>query len=436
MLESLTLPLLVSLLVVGAIFILALPAIPAPALLICIVVSRSFTDIGAASTGSLLPSSLLSGLVALVSMLLLIPRQSGTIARAWWFHLTAVIVVVGTAACVGLLHFGLDGFIFRELLRSLSIIAVFVGAVRLVRNGRWSLLRLVSVVVLPAGILLIVGYVLQIAPLMQSGGRAVGSFSHANAAAAFFGLGVVLCLWAPGGRARLKFTTGAVSALALLLTQSIGSVAAVVVAMLLPAFLSSRLRIAAKLWILAAVVGGTVVVLTSTGLGDRLAQLRGFTGTIAAESGRTSSDSLAWRLLNWRLLVALWRERPWFGYGLGSTSEEVMPLGGPPHSLFVQLLVEGGVVGVLATLVILTCVAVSVRQSVAVGHAQGTALLAVAIFVVVLGSESNLLGYTAADYLFAIGLPFFLFNAGAKSASAEVLESTRFERAHRSHVSG
>ncbi|MGO4473847.1 O-antigen ligase family protein [Arthrobacter sp. M-10] len=282
-----------------------------------------------------------------------------------------------------------------------SIVAIFVLAYRYA-SGTPILERKfpIAFAVLPA-LILVVGYVAKVPMMLSDQVRAAGTFSHPNAAAAFFCVSGVFCFsaWWPK-RTSLPAWGVALSATAIVLTGSLGGIAALIAGILLVVTISSRLKPIQKAILLTTVIVVAVAGYSVVGGSGRFAEFESFDASAALQTG-TSSDSLEWRLINWQLLIPYWQSKPWLGQGIGTTYKYIMPLGGPPHSLFVQLLVETGVIGCVIIAVTWFASASAITKKLRGGSWEATGLLALMSVLVVNGSESNLLGYTAAMYAFA-----------------------------------
>jgi O-antigen ligase len=383
-----------------ALLLAILPKLGGLGLLTALVTVRSLTDAGAASTGSVLPSSTLSAVIACAAIALaLIPNKARYSARSgglWIFLLGAVLVWT----LVGLEMFGVDQYMLRESIRLASILALFFSVERVSGelDGK-AISRLIASVVLPSAVILIMGTIFSVPALVQTSGRAAGTFSHANAAGAFMSVAALMSFavfWFE--RSKLALLSGVLATSALLSTQSLGAFLGLGLAAVTLLIFTVKLSWARKIVVSVGLGVAAFCLISFTSLGERFAELQGF-DISSAISTRTSTDSLEWRLINWQLLLQRWVEHPWFGYGLGSTGSQIMPLGAPPHSLPVQLLVETGLIGSGTLAVIFAWGSVKLLQRAREGRWEATVGLAALVLVVVNGSESNLLGYTAADYL-------------------------------------
>ncbi|MDF9278732.1 O-antigen ligase family protein [Arthrobacter sp. EH-1B-1] len=393
-------------LVLGAVLLLVLlPIIPRSTIVVCIVGARSFTDIGAASAGSLLPSSLLSlGLGVLAIIAALLPTEprlyKGDVARVW---LLGAGVLASTA--IFCLRFGISAEAVEEPVRVASIIAIYVLARREAEASPDRSITQLVYVGLPAALILCLGFASQNPILMSSGARAAGSFSHPNAAAAFLSIAAVIAIGAGWSSGRRKWQiVGIIAALGTLFTLSLGGMLGLVSGLLTFVLMNAKFSLSKKLAVVLGFTGAVYFAISRSALIDRLDEIRGIDIEGALSSGN-SSNSLEWRFINWSEYLEIWREQPFFGFGIGSSYGEVMPLGGPPHSLFVQFLFEFGIIGAVMIAIMFAAwlrTLTSQRRK----DWRAVVMLSCVTLAVINGSESNLFGYTSAMYLlaFAVGV--------------------------------
>jgi O-antigen ligase len=382
--------------VVAVVTLLALflPVVNPTTALLALIVARQLVDLGTSTGHGVFPTTLLNAAIAL-ALLVLVVFSGG---RTFPYRLIPLVLLalswVLLGVVVGLARFGTTSGAVEERLRLLSGVAVFVTAARLASARPIRPLLLVAV--LPAALLLLLGYAVGSPLMVQSGNRAAGTFSHANAAAAFMCVAAMTCLslWF-FQRSRSMLLVGLTCTLALIVTQSIGGLAGFVAGAFTVLIINVRIALGPRLAAVLATAVTIFVVTVFSRLGARLAEFTSpYAGLAPGEE-----DSLAWRFTNWSLLLHDWKDSPWFGYGLGSTSTQLQPLGVPPHSIFVQLLVETGVVGVAVVALAWLVLAVRLVRLAVRGRWEASILLGLLSLVLVNGSESNLIGYTATIYL-------------------------------------
>jgi O-antigen ligase len=296
---------------------------------------------------------------------------------------------------VGIERYAVNAGMFSESLRLVSLVAVALLAAKVARVTGRNALKVLLIAAMPSAVVLIVGFAARVPVMISFSGRAVGTFSHANAAAAFMGvLGVMLFSMYLRDRRRRTLVSTLVVVAALLLTESLGGLAAFAAGAAVLIILSTSMSVARKALLTIVAIGAASTAFFISGASQRIGEFQAFNAETAISSG-VSGDSLGWRLINWNLLLAKWAEHPVLGFGIGSTQTFVMPLGAPPHSAFVQVLVETGFVG--AAIICVAFVALLRRLRLAVIQRSWGATTATALIgtLVVNGSESNLLGYTA-----------------------------------------
>ncbi|OUS88227.1 O-antigen ligase [Rhodococcus sp. NCIMB 12038] len=388
-----------------------LPVFPKHFLLILLVVCRSLCDIGVAQFDRVGVLAIASGGIAVAAIIgailcLLSDASFTRVALVW-----SMLCFVGVWSVVAFQIYGIRSGLLEETVRLVSIVGIFVIAHSVARR-RASDYGMAIWMIAPAAIYAISGLVLGFPNMTIDSGRLTASFSHPNAAAAFFGVGcVVSVLLILAGMSSWRIVFLIANACALLLTGSLGGiVAASVGVMVVIALIPNRSPGFRGVWCLAVPLC-LAVSFPVFGLSDRLTEFGGQSSTLAP-------DSFEWRLQNWRLLIGIWREQPFFGYGWGSTSIFIQPLGGPPHSAFVQVLVEAGVVGVVLACCAVVYIVIRSIRSARRGSMFGTLTCGLVAFALVNGFESNLLGYTAAGYLLAA---LFGISVGAADARSSVV---------------
>ncbi len=388
-----------------------------------IVAARSLSDVGAGSMStSLLPSGVLAlalGACAIALPVVLAGRSREHTARwmvpavffAALFHLPAVAT------------FGLDSTLIGDVVRLLSIAAVFAIAAAQTPTPA-EIQRFFVISCGPAVLVSLVGIALQAPWAIGWTGRAAGTFSHPNAAGAFFAIAMIIGagLWLVH-RSRLTALIVVGAAAALFATQSLGSVLGLAAAVAAILLWNTQMTRATRVIALGLTIGIGLAALTRTTVFARLAEFENFSLSDSLSSG-VSEDSFSWRILNWARLLDIWSESPIWGHGLGSTSY-IQPLGTLPHSMPVEILVEAGLIGLgLSILLFVRATRIAIRLS-SLGEALGPVSLGLLAFIVVNGSESNLLRYTSADFVLAAFIGITVAVHRARTA-----DTTNRQRAH------
>lgn len=367
-----------------------------------VVAARTMSDIGAGgSSGSLLPSSILAIAISGLALALTLLAKGTEHGRISSTLIPAAFVIV-LFTLPGLAEYGVDTGMLSEVIRLLPIVTLFaVAAITPITIDQVQ--RLFLICCLPPVVIGLAGSLAQTSWAVSGGGRAVGTFSHANTGGAFFAVTVIIgvVLWTYHRWTSVAVTT-VLALLAVLSTQSLGALIGLAFGLGVFALYHRRVSLTTRIIGLAGMTGLGILALSRTSAFGRLSEFRDFSLDEAAVS-TTSSDSLSWRIINWRELLGHWTESPIWGHGLGSTVN-IRPLGAPPHSLPVQVLVETGVIG-FAILIVLIVRAISLGHRLTrMGSLFGPLTLALLGFIVANGSESNLLGYAATDFLLALFL--------------------------------
>jgi O-antigen ligase len=158
----------------------------------------------------------------------------------------------------------------------------------------------------------------------------------------------------------------------------------------------------------AALLAGAVVVillflLDPFGI-SRVSELSS-TDFSAAQTGE-SNNSFDWRLRNWAIFMDLWKDNPLLGFGAGSTVEMLKPIGRSPHSAYVSLLVETGVLGTvlfaIAYVVLIERLVQQARSHEPVTRSFAVTTLSIIVGISVHGIVTDSLTDTAPMYLAAV----------------------------------
>ena len=385
-------------------------------------VSDMFADrsiVAGLNSGALIGLLLIFG--ALAQVLLRLYRRTDTVHGV--ILASGVLLGVGYWFGIGVLNYGMDDSLIREVVRTSSIVAVAVMAANADRSLTASRMATIVVVaaLIPAGLVLFESMT-NWAAIVAGEFRPRGTMSHPNAASIFFGIAMPIALWrAIFDRGGARYLVAALLFLvAIMLTRSLGGLAQAIVTLLAFGALQRAGAPTRVAMTLTALVIIGMFVLDPLGI-SRVSELESTSLTV--NDGGAGNNSFEWRLVNWSRLMEEWRESPWLGHGLGSTYDLVTPLGHLPHSDPVRFLVETGVFG--ATLLSIGYLALMARI-VSLWRRGSNSSLAGAVLAVMLGvSMHSLVTHvsfnTAPAYVLA-ALVGWTLTHGAESATARAAD--------------
>lgn len=317
------------------------------------------------------------------------------------------VLVVGFAVIAGFSALSARNTVpgvMEEWLRSLSVLGAAAIVANLPRMPRpQSVILLVQLV----GGLSATVSLYQVATgtghLVDGVMRATGTMAHPNSAALVYAIMVTASLgqYFSGGRRRRDLIWALLGGSALLACGSMGGLLAFVVMILAYALISKGIRLRTRVAaVFLAALAASAFALSPLGAA-RLSELSGL--DLSAEAAER--NSLEWRVGRWRELLEHWSSQPQFGLGFGSTANGAYLDGYAPHSEYVRILSETGLVGlgvfaVSAVLLIRALKRAAEDGSERAGIAR--VALAVAIGLAVNALAENTFMYAVPMYLFAL----------------------------------
>lgn len=384
----------------GSAFVLL---VPRPVLLVLLILVRSITDVGASNGLTLFPNTAINGAIAVTAILAsLLPANARPAPR---LASAAALTVAGLIfwTMIAISYFGFSFSYAGECLRVISVVSVLAMAYRIASDVNVDLPRCLNWVVGLPAVVLILGYLADFAPMLNPAGRATGTFGHANQAAAYFAVGAVACIWGFWRSSRRISLVVAIAALiALLLTQSLGGLAAIAGGAIVIFALNAKLPMGRRVLLIAGGLALVLILFLVVGASERLTELEN-----VDYSDAESDNSLDWRFANWQALIPIWLERaPLLGLGFGSTRFDIRPFGQAPHSVPVQVLIETGAVGALIVVIAVAALARAIRRRSGTYPDTAAGLAGVCAVIAIHGLASNWLSYAAALYLavFVVGI--------------------------------
>ena len=306
----------------------------------------------------------------------------------------------------GLLNFPFDETLASEITRILAIYAVYCLGSHFNQISIRSISLSLKVLAFTPAVVVIVTYSGGNS-IYRVEGRASGTFSHPNSAAAFLGISALMLLTYFVKKGELSsFMLLVLVMFAMSMTQSLTTLLGVLLAMMVYLFLGTNLSISRRLTFVGFALGGGIVL--SIGYINKLKEIFEVDLTTILSSG-SNDTSIGWRILNWNLYLKTWEKSPFFGYGPGSASTHFSPLGTRPHSAFVQILIEYGLVGLIWILVVYFLLIKKINSFSQLDKATLNFAVPLGLYLLVLSLTSNILTYTSsmlfASFLFGIMSP-------------------------------
>jgi O-antigen ligase len=284
------------------------------------------------------------------------------------------------------LHAHDEGAVLREALKDAEYLLLFLGAVAAYATDPddrpfWRTLELaVTLVCLSALAEYVIGAHSGIMLHGRSFPRIAGALEGPNQLAGYLDVALpVLVARALVHRDRVLLSVIALAALTDLLTISRSGMVGAALGVLVVLLVLRPVRAVALRF-----AGGVVLVVAA---GTALAVRAGVpAGYFSLDQAPQAADHLANRSQLWHAAIALWQTSPWTGVGAGNYELDLARVGlsgvrTHANSLYLQSLAEGGIAGLLATLVLLvvtlaTLARSGVRRPLVVGAAGAAVALA------------------------------------------------------------
>lgn len=279
-------------------------------------------------------------------------------------------------------------------LMALYVAVAFLGAMRQLRRGDHRFLDVWADTAAAVSLVALAGLVLfsrGIEVGLHYDLRATGTFADPNAFGTYLLLSVGVVMAASYRRRRSALSWHLVPiAAAILLTGSRATFLALVVAFALTAFVGGARRAGSRFRLAAvAALGGAVVLLAALPRSLTGPSLTRATGILEWDNPDDNRFHL------WRMALRMWEEQPFLGVGLGQfrTASATMlatPTDFFPHSTYLGLLAEVGIVGLAVIVTLPLLVVVGLVAARLAGHPFATFLLFSAVSFSVMAATLNL----------------------------------------------
>lgn len=256
-------------------------------------------------------------------------------------------------------HFGFEGLgAVREWIRLFSILMIYVLSLQLARLKGYN--YLVTCVMISQAIPLSVA--LYDIFLLGTESRIGATFSHPNTFALYLILCIGLTFWKIKFSAQKKawFLLLALELFLLWNTFSIGgSISFGVFGTLL--IIKESWKRTRYVIIIVAMFIILLAGLSFSDLGQRRFHEIEQTPTLhQIIKDEISTNSLSWRIVNWKNLLREWRDRPFLGYGLDTCLRFVNPWRNEAHNDYLRYLVEIGLLGLAGYLLFIRTIALHI----------------------------------------------------------------------------
>ncbi|KQT02334.1 O-antigen ligase family protein [Cellulomonas sp. Leaf395] len=319
---------------------------------------------------------------------------------SWPARVIAIAAALFASAAAGAATFG-AAETYGEAVRVLSLVAVAVITIN--APGRvtfGSVTGLVQWVGLVPALYALVQLATGTGTYIDGALRASGTLAQANSAAVLFALcNIATFARLLSGTGR-RWLNGGLMVLFLgaqLATASIGGFATAIAMMLVYLLVEAGRRMHRIVLGLMALALAVVMALNSKVGAERLTEY----------TGGVQDTSLGWRLQAWEKVLAVWRERPVFGNGLGATTSGII-LQSIPHNEYVRLLAEVGVIGLAATILLAVWYAVAMIRRLLAGAPRAVCALALSVLA---GTAVNCLAANTILYTVAFMTTVYVLSA-------------------------
>jgi O-antigen ligase len=329
---------IVAAVILGVVAVMIADALPSIAVFTVVLVTRTIADGSTAGNG-------IAGLgqVSAISALAFVALGAGLALRRNRGLLVGAIFMGAVLLSNWYAALSYDGSVWKESTRILSIVCAFLVILNLRKPLFFTdAVAIIQVSACIPAVFAIYQFVSGTGMLVDGVRRPAGTLAHPNSAALVFGLAIAasvyLCM--KRIRTRLNIAIALLLSLALGATASIGGVVTTA-CMILALVVMSNVSLFAKFSTALFLFSGAWFFSNSSIASSRLDEV------LASDLSRTPTNSFEWRVAAWRKVLAVWREEPVFGQGLGATTTRTIGVANLPHNEYVRLITEIGLLGCL-----------------------------------------------------------------------------------------
>jgi len=322
-------------------------------------------------------------------------------------------------------QFGPEGLIgVREWIRLFSLFIIFLLSLQLVRMKGYE--YLINSTILSLIIPLSVGYyqIFSQIFLLSMPYRIYATLAHPNVLSLYLVFFMAITMW------KLKFAKKKVPWLglqliiliALLNTFSIGGM--VMICVLFVMIVLKEFELKNKLLILSfSIILFFAFINTDIGQ-KRLAELKTTPSLVEVIEGDAVTNSFTWRIVNWKMLLGIWIDKPMMGFGLNTTGLANPWHNYAAHNDFLRFLVETGVIGFIIYIWFLFKIWVNLRaqyQSCTNAREKYLAMMIEAVFI------AWMIGSIVDNYITATTFQFYFWALLACVMGNKINEKLKYQ---------
>jgi O-antigen ligase len=332
-------------------------------------------------------------------------RLFDNIAKAFLVWLSSLLFWVFLAY----INLGEEGLVgIRDWGRLFSLFVIYLLSVQLSRlkGYRYVLNWILFSLIMPLSI----GYYqifFQPDLYVAGGHRIYGTSAHPNVFSLYLVLFIGITLW------KLKFSRSKLPWVGLIFillfslvnTFSINGLVMLTVFISLFVYVEFEMKYRIIILLFFAIV---IIVFVNTEMGQkRINSLKRMPPLMVIVNDEIVTNSFTWRIVNWKLLFEKWTDKPFFGYGL-TTSSIINPWHMcEAHNDYLRFLVEFGLVGFSIYLWFLARIGFSIRDQFRFCQDEEQKYLVMMTGIVFI---SWMIGSTVANFIMALNFQFYFWS--------------------------